>query len=77
MNRGDCRVCEKPLLDQPGPVLMDREGHSYHFLCWRDMLDKRIQEQRERIAEQKPTIEARKKRIKEIQDQLDSYWPPA
>jgi hypothetical protein len=33
---GDCQVCAKPLLEGPGPVVMDREGRWYHFLCWRD-----------------------------------------
>jgi hypothetical protein len=36
MVRGHCQACAKPLsISSDGPVVMDREGHSYHFACWK------------------------------------------
>ena len=47
MNRSDCQACMKPLVEQAGPVIMDRDGHRYHFDCWRDLMDVRMGNRRE------------------------------
>jgi len=42
-----CALCEKPLPEVSGPEIMDRQGHVYHFSCWRKLIDITIQEQRQ------------------------------
>ena len=62
VRRGTCEVCGKALHDEPGPVLMDREGQSYHFRCWCKRMDVLIQKRHERMAERKEWLaDARKK----------------
>ena len=63
MRRGSCQVCEKSLQDDPAPVLMDRQGYRYHFLCWRNLMDVRIQENREAIATHRSRSEATKRKL--------------
>jgi hypothetical protein len=79
MTRGHCQVCKKPLLEQPGPVLMDRQGLRYHFVCWRDMIDVLNQKHREAIADQgAPIGEAAEKLTEPSGDgaNLNSLSPP-
>jgi hypothetical protein len=61
--RGDCHVCAKPLNQQAGPVLMDREGHRYHLLCWRDMIDGQVQDNRKAIDRHRVTIRQVKEKL--------------
>jgi hypothetical protein len=39
MIRGTCQRCGKPLRDVLGPVVVDRDGRSYHFDCWGRVMD--------------------------------------
>ena len=50
MNRSDCQACGKPLLDQSGPVVMERDDHRYHFECWRTVMDGRTERRCEPVA---------------------------
>jgi hypothetical protein len=56
MRRGDCSLCSKPLHDEPGPVVMDRAGVSYHLACWCRLMDIRIQETRDLIAKNRAKL---------------------
>jgi YHS domain-containing protein len=65
MQRGNCRVCGKPLKDEPAALIMDRAGNRYHFSCWSNLMDVRIQENRDALARRRQKIEkGRKKRGK-------------
>jgi hypothetical protein len=66
VNRGDCRACGKRLNHEPAAILMDRDGHRYHFLCWRNLMDVRIQENRETLAATRDTIDSRKIRRRTV-----------
>ena len=57
MHRGNCRVCGKSLKDEPAALIMDSAGYRYHFSCWRNLMDVRIQENRDAIARRRQKIE--------------------
>lgn len=61
MHRGSCRGCGKPLKDQPAALTMDDAGYRYHFACWSQVADTRIQANRQAAKRRKKIKKARGK----------------
>jgi hypothetical protein len=52
-----CRQCSNRI-GSDGPSVLGPEGHYYHFTCWCQMMDVRVQEHREAIAKRQAQIAA-------------------
>jgi hypothetical protein len=63
MHRGNCRVCGKSLKDEPAALITDGAGYRYHFSCWRNLMDVRIEENRDAIARRRQKIEKSRKKL--------------
>ena len=56
-------MCGKSLKDEPAALIMDSAGYRYHFSCWRNLMDVRIEENRDAIARRRQKIEKSRKKL--------------